>query len=124
MPGLAEYRAGGRRNAIWIVLTGTSIVTSDFSNNLKEIMFQRLREDIGSVFDRDPAARTFFEVLTTYPGVHAVLLHRLSHKLWTLKLFWLARFLSTIGRWITGIEIHPGATIGRRFFIDHGMAPK
>ena len=84
-------------------------------------MLNRLKEDVQCVFDRDPAARTFFEVLTTYPGVHAVLLHRLSHKLWTLKLFWLARFLSTIGRWITGIEIHPGATIGRRFFIDHGM---
>ncbi|WP_455376673.1 serine O-acetyltransferase [Kaarinaea lacus] len=84
-------------------------------------MFNHLKEDIQCVFDRDPAARTSFEVLTTYPGVHAVLLHRLSHKLWNIGFKWLARMLSTLGRWITGIEIHPGATIGRRFFIDHGM---
>lgn len=84
-------------------------------------MFQRLREDIGSVFDRDPAARTSFEVLTTYPGVHAVIFYRLSHALWNLRLKWPARFLSTLARWITGIEIHPAAKIGRRFFIDHGM---
>ncbi len=84
-------------------------------------MFSRLREDIGCVFDRDPAARNWFEVLTTYPGVHAVLLHRLSHRLWGWGFRWLARWLSTLGRWLTGIEIHPGAEIGRRFFIDHGM---
>jgi len=84
-------------------------------------MFQHLREDIGVVFDRDPAARTFFEVLTTYPGLHAVLWHRLSHRLWDMGLKWLARFLSNFARWFTGIEIHPGARIGRRFFIDHGM---
>lgn len=84
-------------------------------------MFRHLKEDIECVFDRDPAARTFFEVLTTYPGLHAVLAHRVSHKLWNIGLKWLARLLSTISRWITGIEIHPGATIGRRFFIDHGM---
>ena len=83
--------------------------------------WQRLREDITSVFDRDPAARNMFEVLTAYPGIHAVLFHRLNHKLWTLGLKWLARFFSTFARWLTGIEIHPGATIGRRFFIDHGM---
>ena len=84
-------------------------------------MFQRLREDINSVFDRDPAARNFFEVLTNYPGLHALLLHRFNHWLWRKNAKWLARTLSTFSRWLTGIEIHPGATIGRRFFIDHGM---
>lgn len=84
-------------------------------------MFQRLREDINSVFDRDPAARTAFEVLTTYPGLHAVIFYRLSHGLWTNGFKWPARWLSSFGRWLTGIEIHPGARIGRRFFIDHGM---
>ena len=84
-------------------------------------MFQRLREDIDSVFARDPAARNFLEVLTNYPGLHALLAHRVSHALWNHNLKWLARTLSTVARWLTGIEIHPGATIGRRFFIDHGM---
>lgn len=84
-------------------------------------MFDRLREDIRCVFDRDPAARNAFEVLTTYPGVHAVLMHRFSHCLWHWRLRWLARVSSNLGRWLTGIEIHPGARIGRRFFIDHGM---
>ncbi|MGS2742769.1 serine O-acetyltransferase [Halomonas sp. LS-001] len=84
-------------------------------------MFERLREDINSVFERDPAARNFLEVLTNYPGLHALLIHRLSHRLWKKNLRWLARSLSTFSRWLTGIEIHPGATIGRRFFIDHGM---
>ena len=84
-------------------------------------MFERLREDINSVFHRDPAARNTFEVLTNYPGLHALLFHRFSHWLWSLGLKWLARTISTIARWLTGIEIHPGATIGRRFFIDHGM---
>jgi serine O-acetyltransferase len=84
-------------------------------------MFERIKEDIQCVFERDPAARTAFEVLTTYPGLHAVLLHRLSHRLWRMNLKWLARVLSNIARLLTGIEIHPGATIGRRFFIDHGM---
>jgi len=81
----------------------------------------RFIEDIDCVFERDPAARHRFEVITTYPGVHAVLYHRISHRLWKWKLKWLARWISTISRWLTGIEIHPGATIGRRFFIDHGM---
>ncbi|MBI3188465.1 MAG: serine O-acetyltransferase [Gammaproteobacteria bacterium] len=83
--------------------------------------FKRIREDISSVFDRDPAARNVFEVLTTYPGIHAVIFHRLSHGLWMRNFKWLARVLSNLARWYTGIEIHPGATIGRRFFIDHGM---
>lgn len=84
-------------------------------------MFKHLKEDISIVFDRDPAARTHFEILTTYPGVHALILHRISHWLWRHRLYWLGRALSHFGRWITGIEIHPGATIGRRVFIDHGM---
>jgi len=81
---------------------------------------QNVREDIDSVFDRDPAARNFFEVLITYPGVHAVIFHRISHGLWKRNFKLLARILSNIVRWYTGIEIHPGASIGRRFFIDHG----
>ncbi|CAK0758234.1 putative serine acetyltransferase [Gammaproteobacteria bacterium] len=84
-------------------------------------MFGRLREDIRCVFDRDPAARNAFEVFTIYPGIHAVLFHRLDHWLWLRGMKWLARWLSTCARWFTGIEIHPGAKIGRRFFIDHGM---
>jgi len=84
-------------------------------------MFNHLREDIAVVFERDPAARTHWEVLTTYPGVHALIIHRFSHWLWNLRLRWLARFTSHIGRFLTGIEIHPGARIGRRVFIDHGM---
>ncbi|REL27909.1 serine O-acetyltransferase [Thalassotalea euphylliae] len=84
-------------------------------------MFSRIKEDINSVFDRDPAARNSFEVLTNYPGLHAVWFHRVSHKLWKRDWKWLARSISTFSRWLTGIEIHPGATIGRRFFIDHGM---
>ena len=84
-------------------------------------MFDRLREDISVVFERDPAARSIWEVLTTYPGVHALLVHRVAQRLWSWNLKWLARFVSHLGRWLTGIEIHPGATIGRRVFIDHGM---
>jgi len=84
-------------------------------------MFARFREDIACVFDRDPAARTTWEVLTCYPGFHALTLHRISHWLWGHGLRWLARAVSHFTRWITGIEIHPGATIGRRVFIDHGM---
>lgn len=84
-------------------------------------MFARLKEDIRCVFERDPAARNGFEVLTTYPGLHALMAHRVSHWLWRHHLCWFARFVSTISRWLTGIEIHPGARIGRRFFIDHGM---
>ena len=84
-------------------------------------MFKKIREDIAIVFERDPAARSTLEVLTTYPGVHAVLIHRASHAFWGIKLYWLGRFISHIGRLFTGIEIHPGATIGRRVFIDHGM---
>lgn len=81
---------------------------------------KELKEDINSVFDRDPAARNFFEIITTYPGVHALIFHRISHAMYKRDLKWLSRVLSNIVRWYTGIEIHPGAVIGRRFFIDHG----
>lgn len=84
-------------------------------------MFARFREDIACVFERDPAARTTWEVLTCYPGFHALTMHRFSHWLWGNRLRWLARLMSHLARWFTGVEIHPGATIGRRVFIDHGM---
>ena len=84
-------------------------------------MFSRLREDLASVRERDPAARSTWEVLTCYPGVHALMLHRLAHAAWSRDFHWLGRFISHLGRFLTGIEIHPGAKIGRRVFIDHGM---
>ncbi|MFC0692128.1 serine O-acetyltransferase [Paraburkholderia humisilvae] len=84
-------------------------------------MFTRLREDIATIRERDPAARSAWEVLTCYPGLHALVLHRVAHACWRAKRYWLARVVSQIGRFLTGIEIHPGATVGRRVFIDHGM---
>lgn len=84
-------------------------------------MFEKIKSDLSIVFDRDPAARSYLEIITTYPGVHAILFHRLAHFFWRIKLYWVARVTSYLGRIITGIEIHPGAIIGRRFFIDHGM---
>jgi len=84
-------------------------------------MFKLLKEDINCVFDRDPAAHTVFDVITTYPGFHALMIHRVAHLCWGKGFCWLGRFISHMGRWLTGIEIHPGAKIGRRFFIDHGM---
>jgi serine O-acetyltransferase len=84
-------------------------------------MFKTLREDISSIFDRDPAARSTWEVLTCYPGLHALYLHKLAHWFWTHHMPWWGRITSHFGRWLTGIEIHPGATIGARVFIDHGM---
>jgi serine O-acetyltransferase len=84
-------------------------------------MLERIKEDIACVFGRDPAAQSVLEVVTAYPGFHAVLIHRFSHLCWNAGFKWLARFISHISRWLTGIEIHPGAQIGRRFFIDHGM---
>jgi serine O-acetyltransferase len=84
-------------------------------------MFARLREDIACILERDPAARSTWEVLTCYPGLHALVLHRWAHACWTHGWHWSARFISNASRWWTGIEIHPGATIGRRVFIDHGM---
>ncbi|MEM6405302.1 MAG: serine O-acetyltransferase [Pseudomonadota bacterium] len=84
-------------------------------------MFEQLREDLHIVFERDPAARNRFEILTTYPGVHAILAYRFTHWLWHKGAKWLARWLAHLARWLTGVEIHPAAQIGRRFFIDHGM---
>lgn len=84
-------------------------------------MFSRLREDIACILERDPAARSAWEVLTCYPGLHALALHRLAHACWTHGLRWLGRFISQVSRWFTGIEIHPAAKVGRRVFIDHGM---
>jgi len=84
-------------------------------------MFNRLRENIASIFERDPAARTTWEVLTCYPGLHALYIHKLGHWFWACGLRWLGRATSHLGRLLTGIEIHPGASIGRRVFIDHGM---
>ena len=84
-------------------------------------MWQTLKEDIQAVFDRDPAARSTWEVAIAYPGFHAILIYRLAHWIWERQLTTLARFVSHIGRFLTGIEIHPGAKIGRRCFIDHGM---
>ena len=84
-------------------------------------MFKRLRTDIQCILDRDPAARTWFEVLTCYPGLHALILHRPAHWCWTHGLKWLGRYLSHTARFLTGIEIHPGARIGDRVFFDHAM---
>jgi len=84
-------------------------------------MFKRLKEEIHCVFERDPSAQSVFEIITAYPGFHAILIHRFSHRLWNAGLKWAGRFASHIARWLTGIEIHPGARIGRHFFIDHGM---
>ena len=84
-------------------------------------MFNRIKEDRDAIFERDPAARSFLEILLCYPGFHAVLFHRLAHWFWIHELFLVGRFLSHLGRACTGIEIHPGARIGRRFFVDHGM---
>ncbi len=84
-------------------------------------MFKTIHDDIQSVLDRDPAARNALEVLLCYPGLHATWTHRLTHRLWKMNFKLIARWLSQIMRWLTGIEIHPGATIGHNFFIDHGM---
>ncbi|MBB3221745.1 serine O-acetyltransferase [Pseudoduganella umbonata] len=84
-------------------------------------MFRHLRQDIRSIIERDPAARNAWEVLTCYPGLHAIIAHRLAHWCWTHGLKWPGRFISALARIVTGIEIHPGARIGRRVFIDHGF---
>lgn len=84
-------------------------------------MLNKLRENISCILERDPAARSKLEVITCYPGLHALMAHSLAHRLWQAKLFWLGRFVSHLGRLFTGIEIHPGAQIGRRVFIDHGF---
>ncbi|BAU26143.1 serine O-acetyltransferase [Aneurinibacillus soli] len=84
-------------------------------------MFKKLQEDISVVMERDPAARSKLEVVLTYSGLHAIWFHRISHRLWKRNLPTLARMVSQLGRWLTGIEIHPGARIGKGLFIDHGM---
>ncbi|MFL6557827.1 MAG: serine O-acetyltransferase [Bacillus sp. (in: firmicutes)] len=84
-------------------------------------MFKKLREDVEVVFEQDPAARSYLEVILTYSGLHAIWSHRLAHALFNRKFYFLARVISQVSRFFTGIEIHPGAKIGRRFFIDHGM---
>src|SRR6185295_2589000 len=84
-------------------------------------MFSRISSDIQCILDRDPAARSKWEVLTCYPGLHALLLHRLAHRVWKADFRWLGRFVSQVSRWLTGIELHPGAKIGNHVFIDHGM---
>lgn len=84
-------------------------------------MFKLLKDDVDVIFEQDPAARNYFEVILTYSGLHAIWAHRLAHFLFKNKLFFIARVISQISRFFTGIEIHPGAVIGRRFFIDHGM---
>ena len=84
-------------------------------------VFRQLREDVRSIKERDPAARSTWEVLTCYPGLHAIWVHRIAHWFWTHGLRWLGRFSSHFGRWLTGIEIHPAVVVGRRVFIDHGM---
>lgn len=84
-------------------------------------MFDRLHEDIACIRERDPAARSSWEVLTCYPGLHALVMHRWAHACWRADFKWLGRFISHLARLLTGIEIHPGAVIGRRVFIDHGM---
>jgi serine O-acetyltransferase len=84
-------------------------------------MLQKLKADIACILERDPAAKSGWEVLTCYPGLHAIYIHRLAHFFWRNGLRWLGRFTSHVGRWLTGIEIHPGARIGSCVFIDHGM---
>jgi serine O-acetyltransferase len=84
-------------------------------------MFKKLQADIACILERDPAARTAWEVLTCYPGLHAIYIHKLARWFWLSGLRWLGRFTSHLGRWLTGIEIHPGARIGSCVFIDHGM---
>jgi len=84
-------------------------------------MFESIKQDIQTAFAEDPAARSTMEVIFCYPGLHAIWLHRIAHYFWMHELLFLARLISHISRWITGIEIHPGAKIGKGFFIDHGM---
>ena len=107
--GQLERCRGGRCRCLNSLAKGTSS------------MFERIREDIHTVFTKDPAARNTLEVVTCYPGLHAIWLHRVAHYLWGRQFRFLGRLMSHLNRFGTGIEIHPGATIGRRFFIDHGM---
>jgi serine O-acetyltransferase len=85
------------------------------------IVFRTIREQVETIFREDPAAKSVLEVVLCYPGFHAVLLHRVAHRLYNSRFFLLARVISNINRFLTGVDIHPGARVGRRFFIDHGM---
>lgn len=98
------------------VISNVNVVSKPVQPSLLRLLL----EDVSCVFQRDPAARSRFEVLTTYPGVHAILLQRIAHRLWKWRLRYMARLLAWFARFMTNIDIHPGATIGRRFFIDHG----
>jgi serine O-acetyltransferase len=114
--GLADRRVG------WCAADAQRRADIHFApGHRKAIMFSRLREDIACILERDPAARSAWDVLSCYPGLHALVLHRWAHACWTRGLRWLGRFISHLARLLTGIEIHPGATVGRRVFIDHGM---
>ncbi len=107
--------------AVLAIIGGLAVLVLCAGLLIALLVYVTSREDVNCVFDRDPAARTTFEVMTCYPGLHARVVHRVSHVLWKSGFKWPARFLSHLARNVTGIEIHPGATIGRRFFIDHGM---
>ena len=85
------------------------------------MFIDRIKEDIQTIYEKDPAAKNIIEVISCYPGLHALILHRIAHKLHNFKIPVIPRIISNISRFLTGIEIHPGAKIGRRFFIDHGM---
>lgn len=102
-------------------MTQQLVVDGKLDQGKKIGFFKMMAEDIHCALHRDPAARNWFEVMVNYAGLHAIWFHRINHWFWERKLFFLARWFSQIARWLTGIEIHPGATIGRRFFIDHGM---
>ncbi|MFH1777246.1 MAG: serine O-acetyltransferase [Candidatus Omnitrophota bacterium] len=118
--GIFTPRATDINSQTDTVLQFTKLTLRKLSAHLSN-MFKQIREDINTVFKKDPAARGTLEILLFYPGLHAIWLHRLAHCLWRMKLIFSARFVSHISRFLTGIEIHPGAKIGRRFFIDHGM---
>ena len=107
--------------AVLAIIGGLAVLVLCAGLLIALLVYVTSREDVNCVFDRDPAARTTFEVMTCYPGLHARVVHRVSRALWKSGFKWPARFLSHLARSVTGIEIHPGATIGRRFFIDHGM---
>jgi serine O-acetyltransferase len=110
----------GKKAYYLITIVSSQIYSSLLYNDII-IMFFRLHDDIKAVFQRDPAARSVWEIIFSYPGLHALFVYRISHCLWQHKLFFLGRFVSHIGRFLTGIEIHPGALIGSCLFIDHGM---
>jgi serine O-acetyltransferase len=103
------------------VLTTEQIVQYQFTKKEDFTMFKMMKEDIEVVFDQDPSARSAFEVVLTYAGLHAIWAHRLAHAFYKRKFYFIARAISQVARFFTGVEIHPGAKIGRRFFIDHGM---